>query len=197
MALLPSLRDPGDLDVLISELLVATADGYDRGIDDRVTEVLQLLRRELSMDVVFVSEFVDGQRVFRFVEGSENNPGIEPGDAGPLEDSYCQRVVQGRMPELVHDARAIAASHDLPKVDVPVGAHLSTPVRLPDGRVYGTMCCFSAQANPNLREKDLERLRQCAKLVARKVALQHQPDFMPTEPLWDLVPMESDKHWRF
>lgn len=48
MAYLPTLRDPAELDVLISELLVATADGYDRGIDDRVTEVLQLLRRELG-----------------------------------------------------------------------------------------------------------------------------------------------------
>lgn len=199
MAYLPTLRDPAELDVLISELLVATADGYDRGIDDRVTEVLQLLRRELGMDVVFVSEFVNGERVFRFVEGSEANPGLEPGDAGPLEGSFCQRVVQGRMPELVPDARAIAESHDLPKVDIQVGAHLSTPVTLPDGRVYGTMCCFSAQANPNLQQKDLDRLRQCAKLVARKVAVQkqqlQQPDFLPTEPLWDLVPMESDKYW--
>lgn len=199
MTIYSSLREKlDDLDVLISELLVATADGYDPGIDDRVTAVLQLLRRELKMDVVFVSEFVEGERVFRFVEGSENNPGIEVGDAGPLEESYCQRVVQGRMPEVVPDASAVAKALDLPPVNIKVGGHMSTPVVLPDGRVYGTLCCFSAAPNPELKDMDLARLRQCAKLVARKVDIaQRRPDFELTQPDWSLVPIEHDnRYWR-
>lgn len=52
-----------------------------------------------------------------------------------------------------------------------VGAHLSTPIVVQDGRSYGTLCCFSASPNPALNEKDLRTLRNCAVLVARKLEL--------------------------
>src|SRR4051812_40858771 len=142
MTLHASTFDPDELSVRISELLVATADGTDPSIDQSVTEVLRTLRDRLKMDVVFVSEFIDGQRVFRFVEG--DNPPMGPGDGNPLEESYCKQVVDGRMPELVPDASAIAKDIGLPHTGITVGAHLSTPIVLPDGSVYGTLCCYSA-----------------------------------------------------
>lgn len=164
-----------ELDVLISELLVATADGCDRDMDQRITALLGELRQRMGMDVVFVSEFCDGQRVFRFVEGNAAL-GLRAGDAAPLEQSYCQRVVQGRLPELVTDARLMAASAELPATPFPVGAHLSTPLVLSDGRVFGTLCCFSTQPNPNLRLEDLSRLKGCARLVARRIEASEFPD---------------------
>lgn len=193
MTIYDRMLDKSSFDIAISELLVATADGCDAQLDRQITAVLEVLRRDLGMDFVFVSEFVDGQRVFRFVDGPDE-PGLHAGDAGPLEESYCQRVVQGKLPELVPDASAVAAQLDLPKTDKPVGAHLSTPVVLPDGRVYGTVCCFSRAANQNLQTADLERLRQCARLVANKVDPDRR-DFQDTLPDWTLVPLE-DKRWR-
>jgi GAF domain-containing protein len=195
MAMFDHQLDAKGLSVLISDLLVATAEKADASIDKSVPEVLRLLRLQLGMDVVFVSEFVDGQRVFRFVDGSERNPGLAVGDSGPLEASYCQRVVEGRMPELVHDASALAKSLDLPKTDFRIGAHLSTPVVLPDGRVFGTVCCFSSATNPNLQENDLTNLRRCAQLVARKIDMAARRNIAPAEVDWQLVPME-DKKWR-
>lgn len=191
MSLLDPL-DPDALEVRISELLVATSDSYDPALDRRITDVLLMLRRQLRMDVVFVSEFVDGERVFRFMQGGDVL-GLQAGDSGPLEESYCQRVVQGRMPELVTDARPMVASGELPDAGITVGAHLSTPVVLSDGSVYGTVCCFSTSAQPDLHAGALACLRQCARLVARKVDVQHrlqfptmeaaQPDWSATEPL--------------
>lgn len=184
--------DPEALEVRISELLVATSDSYDPALDRRITEVLLMLRKQLRMDVVFVSEFVDGQRVFRFMQGGEAL-GLQVGDSGPLEESYCQRVVEGRMPELVTDARPLVASGELPETGITVGAHLSTPVVLADGSVYGTVCCFSTSAQPDLKAGALACLRQCARLVARKVDVQQrlqfptieaaQPDWSATEPM--------------
>lgn len=191
MSLLDPL-DPAALEVRISELLVATADSYDPSLDKRITDVLLMLRRQLRMDVVFVSEFIDGERVFRFVHGGAAL-GLQAGDAAPLEESYCQRVVQGRMPELVPDARELVARGELPDAAIEVGAHLSTPVVLSDGSVYGTVCCFSQSAQPDLQAGALACLRQCARLVARKVDVQQrlqfptvegiQPDWSATEPL--------------
>lgn len=191
MSLLDPL-DPHALEVRISELLVATSDSYDPALDRRITDVLLMLRRQLRMDVVFVSEFVDGERVFRFMEGG-SALGLQAGDSGPLEESYCQRVVEGRMPELVTDARPMVARGELPDAGIAVGAHLSTPVVLADGSIYGTVCCFSTSAQPDLQAGALACLRQCARLVARKVDVEQrrpfptieaaQPDWSATEPL--------------
>lgn len=184
---------PDDLSVMISELLVATADGADPSIDRSVTEVLRTLRDRLKMDVVFVSEFVDGQRVFRFVEG-ENAP-MAPGDGNPLEESWCRQVVDGRLPELVHDASAIARDVGLPRTDIPIGAHLSTPIVLPDGSVYGTLCCYSAAPNPALRKRDLDNLRNCAILVARKVNAALKANRAAAEVDWSLEPISAER-WK-
>jgi len=181
-----SFPDPMDqhaLDMKISELLVATADHYDPELDRQITDVLKMLRKQLQMDVVFVSEFVSGERVFRFVQGG-SPLGIHVGDAAPLEESYCQRVVEGRMPELVADAAPMVERGELPETGVPVGAHLSTPVVLPNGRVYGTVCCFSTSAQPDLQQSALACLRQCARLVARKVDVPARMDFAPTQAIW-------------
>ncbi|KQW45402.1 MULTISPECIES: GAF domain-containing protein [unclassified Roseateles] len=175
-----SYVDPLDqqaLEVQISELLVATADSYDHELDRRITDVLLLLRKQLRMDVVFVSEFIGRERVFRFVDGSVPR-GPQTGDVAPLEESYCQRVVEGRLPELVNDTAPYTASGDLPHLKFLVGTHLSTPVVLPDGRIYGTVCCFSESSRPDLQQSALACLRQCARLVARKV------DSAPSEPEW-------------
>ncbi|RZI59656.1 MAG: GAF domain-containing protein [Rubrivivax sp.] len=166
------------LDVAISELLAATADGFDPDLDARITGVLKGLREQLHMDVVFVSEFQDGERVFRFVDG-QSEIEVQVGDSAPLEQSYCQRIVEGRAPELMTNAAAVAAELKLPPTPVPIGAHLSAPVVLSDGRVFGTVCCFSVQPNPGLRSEDLSRLKGCARLVARKVEAQ---DFLDTLP---------------
>ncbi|MEO8153166.1 MAG: GAF domain-containing protein [Rhizobacter sp.] len=185
-----TLYDPSfnskDLTVLVSELLVATADSADAAIDLAVPEVLHLLREKMKMDVVFVSEFIDGQRVFRFVDRAADAPPLAAGDGSPLETSYCQRVVDGRLPELVIDAAALPASAGLPATPFRVGAHLSTPIVMRDGQTYGTLCCFSTAANPHLRQRDLDTLRMCAQLVARKIDASAQrqtaPDWAPVKP---------------
>ncbi|MES2887494.1 MAG: GAF domain-containing protein [Pseudomonadota bacterium] len=178
--------DARSLDIAISELLVATADGCDAYMDRKITETLRMLRLQMNMDMVFVSEFVDGNRVFRFVD-SDRADAPQAGDAGALEDSYCQRIVQGRVPEFIPDTAPLIATGALFPPPIPVGAHLSTPVVLKDGRVYGTVCCLSAAAQPDLQAAELERLRQCARLVARKVEGNDRPDFAPTEPDWSLT----------
>lgn len=182
--------DLKDLTVLVSELLVATADSADADIDRAVPEVLHQLREKMKMDVVFVSEFIDGQRVFRFVDRAKAAPPLSVGESSPLEESYCQRVVDGRLPELVTDAASLPASMGLPTAPFRVGAHLSTRIVMPDGQTYGTLCCFSTAANPQLRKRDLDMLRMCAQLVAHKIdaAAQRQ-----TVPDWTLAPVESTR----
>lgn len=184
-----------DVEVVISDLLVATADSSDALLDDSVSQVLSMLRQTLRMDVVFVSEFVDGRRVFRFVDADGPAP-IAPGESSPLEESYCKLVVDGRLPGLITDVARLSPPVPLPKTPVPIGAHLSTPIVMKDGQAYGTLCCFSAAPNEALRLRDLTALRHCAQLVARKLELtrgERERAAQDTEimaPDWALQPIE-------
>ncbi len=58
------------------EILAATADGDDHRVEPVVQRLLVEIRRRLNMDVVFVSEFRDGRRVFRHVEVPADAPVI-------------------------------------------------------------------------------------------------------------------------
>jgi GAF domain-containing protein len=174
--------NPDALSVQVSEMLVATADGSDDMIDSAVTEMLQLLRQRLAMDVVFVSEFVDGERVFRYVDTPKNKPVIPVGHSDPLEQTWCQRVVDGRLPQFIADSSKLPDRASLPAAPFPVGTYLSTPIFLSDGQVYGTLCCFSFSPNEQIHERDLKNLKSVATLVAKKISKSRAPRHAPTEP---------------
>jgi GAF domain-containing protein len=177
-----------ELTVVISELLVATAESSDPLLDDTVSELLHAMRVRMQMDVVFVSEFVDGRRMFRHVDAAEGAPDIRPGGSSPAEESVCQRIVEGRVPELVRNLSAMPPEQ-LPPLPFTIGAHLSTPIVLQDKRVYGTLCCFSAAPRPDLVQADLDKLRLCATLVARKIQLSEARGIKEPPPDWQLEPM--------
>jgi GAF domain len=159
--------EPDDLDVKISELLVATSDSADPELPAAVPEVLKLLRTRLGMDVAFVSQIADDRRTIKVVDSAPDFAPVQTGASDPVEESWCQRVVEGRLPERMTDAAAYVASGKAPDPGFPIGTHLSTPVRLSDGEIYGTLCCFSRGVHA---DADIDRLRYTAKLLASRLA---------------------------
>lgn len=154
---------------MASQILVATAESSDARVDRGVSEILKMLRQVLNMDAVFVSEFVDGRRVFRHVDVAADAPQILPGQSDPLEASWCQRVIDGRLPQLIPDVAELPNRDELPAISFEIGTHLSTPVILPDGSVYGTLCCFSCSPNPDIRQNDLTNLQGVAAVLAAHI----------------------------
>lgn len=136
-----------------------------RGVD----RILNAIRTHLSMDVAFVAEFRAADRVFRHVDATALSP-IQCGDTVPLEQGFCQRVIDGRLPQLIKDAHALPAAAALPETAaIPIGSHLSVPIYLRDGRVYGTFCCFSYLPDTSLTDRDLQIMRAFADLVADQI----------------------------
>lgn len=134
---------------------------------------LSAIRRHLGMEVAFISEFADGRRIFRHVDADTEDAPVKVGASDPLEDSYCQRVVDGRLPELITDACLNAEALTLAATRaLPVGAHLSVPIRLADGRLYGTFCCFSRSADDTLTRRDLDMMRVFAQMAAEEIQVE-------------------------
>ena len=156
-------------DVALSSLFTNTKE-VTGSLNQLLPQFLRAARSHLGMDVAFLSEFRDGNRVFRHVESKIHDQPVLVGGSDPLEDSYCQRVVDGRLPELIQDAATIPAALELPVTRaLPVGAHLSVPVKLKDGTVYGTFCCFSFKPDLSLNERDVSMMRVFAELAANAI----------------------------
>lgn len=135
-----------------------------------VDQALKSVRAHLGMDVAFISEFIGDQRIFRHVDTKTSRSPIRQGDVIPLEEGYCKKIVDGLLPELIPDTALLPAAMEIPATcAIPIGAHLSVPLRLPDGRVYGTFCCFSFESDLSLNERDLNFMRVFAELVAFQI----------------------------
>jgi EAL domain-containing protein (putative c-di-GMP-specific phosphodiesterase class I) len=108
--------------------------------------------------------------VFRHVESAEGKQCIEVGGSDPLEQSYCHWVAEGKLPRLIRDPKEHPLTADILATEqLPVGAHLSVPIILRDGRVYGTFCCFSFEPDRSLTERDLATMEAFAQVASEHI----------------------------
>lgn len=157
----------------LSRFLQDTLDVSEGSAGDMLQRLLRASRLYLGMDIAFISRFEDGDRVFRYVDQAEGHDLLKVGCGDPLEESYCQRVVDGRLPELIEDAQTLEEAQELPATgELGVRAHVSTPIRLSDGSIFGTFCCFSFQSDHSLNARDREILHTFAEVAAGII----QPD---------------------
>ena len=135
--------------------------------------LLSTVREALEMDVAFVSEFAEDRLVFRALEGDAASFGWRVGEGFPLDDSYCKRVLDGRIPNVVPDARSEDLTKDLwVTKEADIASYVAVPVVRSDGRPYGTLCCASHKADPRLRERDLGLMQGVAREVSRQLKRQ-------------------------
>jgi PAS domain S-box-containing protein len=144
--------------------------GETEGAGGLIGDLLGAARRNLGMDVAFVAEFTGGRRVFRFVDADEADDGLlVPGEGDPLDATYCKRIVDGVLPEVIPDTSLESLALELPgTAAIPVGSHVGVPITFPDGRLYGTLCCFSHQP-AELDERDGLALALVADVVAAQL----------------------------
>jgi hypothetical protein len=139
-------------------------------IDRAIGDLLAIVRELLGLQVVFVSEFVDGRRVFRHVESQCSPLRIQRGQSAPLEQTICQRVLDGRLPNLVQSVTSVREEQGLPINFEGMGTYIGVPVRMADGRIYGMLCGFNIEGETKLDERDVRRMELAASSAARLLA---------------------------
>ena len=145
------------------------SDAGFRQTPETVEQMLSAVRQTLEMDIAFVSKFVGDQLVFRKLEGDAESFGWHESATFPLDASYCKRVLDGRIPNIVPDAKHEDPTKDLPVTsEADIGSYVALPLVLSDGRLYGTLCCVSHTPDPWLRDRDLRLMERVARdLVCR------------------------------
>ncbi|WP_295926225.1 EAL domain-containing protein [uncultured Xanthomonas sp.] len=136
--------------------------------DRELRRCLRVVRLHLGMDVAFLSRFRETDRVLDHVDGPPDGP-IHEGQILPFADGYCMRVVQGELPQLIPDTSLVPAAQCIPATwQIPIGAHMSVPIQV-NGRIYGTLCCFSFLPRHDLGERDIGMLRAFAEILALRL----------------------------
>ena len=137
---------------------------------EAIERMLRDVREALGMDVAFVSEFADDKLVFRVIEGDAGSFGWRKGGSFPIDESYCKRVLDGRIPRVVPDATREDATKDLRVTsEADIGSYCAVPLVLSDGRLYGTLCCLSHEPDPWLRQRDLGLMERTARWLVEQL----------------------------
>jgi GAF domain-containing protein len=135
---------------------------------DQIAGLLRTAKRSLRLSVAFLSrldgttqhlEVVESSVPFLFREGATQ----------VQETSFCQGVLDGRLPAVIPDVRRDPEAMRLPAARLPrIRSFVSVPVRFSDGTLYGTFCAAGLTSDAELGERDralMEVLADAASVV--------------------------------
>ena len=128
--------------------------------------VVDLARRHLGLDVVYIAELVDGKRVCRAVAGDAASFRLELHEGPPAEGTCSQLLVAGEIPDVIPDTSANpkVASRSA-TMGAAIGAFIGVPLWLSDGAPYGTLCGMNHEADHTLTKRDVRFMAMLAELI--------------------------------
>lgn len=154
----------------LNDLLALAPSPGHNGRADLVGSALEAVRQHLGMEMAYLSEFVNNQTVIRAVSAPGLEALIKTGDSHPISASYCRHIIAGRLPQLIRDTREEPLAMSMPATAaMPIGSHVSVPIRRLDGSVFGMFCCLSPHPNATLGPRDLEVMELFASIAAEQV----------------------------
>lgn len=144
-----------------------------------VQRILDRVREHLGMDIAFLSGLTTSAEVVLATSAETGPMQMAVGDARDLDETYCVRVLAGLLPAVLPDARRHPVSRELPvTAELGIGSYVGAPLRGPDGRPVGMLCCVGRGANPLLDEDAARVVGLAAALVEDRMGvcgLPHRP----------------------
>jgi GAF domain-containing protein len=156
----------------VAETSIRSADS-----DRRLDALVRLTRDLLDGDVAMLTEVTDGLEIARRAAGNWPMVGSLEGASLPLEDTFCQRMLEGRIGNYVSDVQADARVNDLPMAQrLSVGAWIGTPIKLSGAQVY-VLCCLAREARPSLGEREVRLIVGLAESVRAQLTARTSPTY--------------------
>ena len=139
---------------------------------DVVERALAAARDRLAMDASYVTTIDPTEQTIHAIVGQPDIVNTYTGVVMPVEHTFCQRMLNGEIPNVVRDTRAEPAMRDLDATRE-FGAYIGVPVRLSDGRIHGTLCCVSREPKFDIGPEDLRFMQVLAGIIATRVEQAH------------------------
>ena len=136
--------------------------------DQQVAELLRTAKSSLHLSVAFLSR-LDGETQHLEVVESSVPFLFKEGVTQRQDTTFCQAVLDGRLPAVMPDVTAFPAAMRLPAARLPrIRSFVSVPVVLSDGTLYGTFCAAGLTTDKELTVRDkalMEVLAHAASVV--------------------------------
>lgn len=145
-------------------------DAETRGV---IANVLDLARDRLDMEIAYITEFTGDHEVLRVVTGETEDWDVSEGLSVAAAESYCVRMLDGRVPQAIPDTSKEPEVADLPATEeLGIGAYIGVPLVLDGGRVRGALCCLRHTPAGAIDERDVRVVDLLAQLVADELAFR-------------------------
>lgn len=136
--------------------------------------VLLLLQDRLKLRLWMVTRTVDGhQVVLEFEDTSHSGYSVKPGLVMPWNGSLCAEMVAGHGPSMAPRAADVPAyASAANRRHTPIEAYVGVPLRHPDGTLFGTLCGFDPEPQPDILRESEQLVVLQAGLLATLLALE-------------------------
>jgi EAL domain-containing protein (putative c-di-GMP-specific phosphodiesterase class I) len=144
--------------------------------EQQIAELLRTARKSLRLSVAFLSR-MDGTTQHLEVVDSAIPVLFHDGITQERRSTFCQLALDGRLPAVMPDMRKSPLAMSLPVARIPrIRSYVTTPVRLSDGSLYGTLCAFGFTSDAELttRDKSLMEVLASAASVIIEPGLREQ-----------------------
>lgn len=133
--------------------------------DDRLDALIHLTRDLLHADVALLTEIKRGHEIARRAAGQWPPLNTLTDVSLPLDETFCQRMLDGRIGNYVRDTQGDERVSDLAMAQqLGVRAWIGVPIELPDMRLY-VLCCLARESRPGLGARDVRMLLGVAESV--------------------------------
>ena len=101
--------------------------------------------------------------------GDSDSFGLAIGASVPVEQTFCQRLLEGRLGNVVRDAVGDERVRDLEVARAAgIGAYIGVPLTTLDARLY-ILCCLAHEQRPALGERDVLLLRGLGETIIHEL----------------------------
>lgn len=135
---------------------------------DVVEQALAAAQEHLDMDASYITTIDARHQTIHAIVGDTDAAARYQGTVFPVEQTYCLRMLNGEIPNLVPDTRSEPAISGL-AVTQEFHAYVGVPIKLADGRVHGTLCCVSREPRSGLGPDELRFMHTLAGIVAARL----------------------------
>jgi GAF domain-containing protein len=133
--------------------------------DRRLDQLLRMTRHLLDTDVALLTEICDGREIARRADGEWPGGESLQNASLPLSETFCQRMLDGRIGNYIRDAPADPRVNDLDMArHLGIRAWLGVPIELSDMRLY-ILCCMASESRPSIGEREVRLLFGLAESV--------------------------------
>ena len=122
----------------------------------QIADLLRTAQDSLGLSIAFLSR-LDG--VTQHLEVAEASGPVsllvKDGATQRQDTSFCQAILDGRLPPVIPDVRRHPEAMRLPAARIPrLRSYVSVPVVLGDGTLYGTFCAAGLTSDKELSRRD-------------------------------------------